>query len=94
MVLREGHGLTDGKTVVKARKQAGMKLELRKARRDQSSGARAACKLPIDTVHPAIANVYAENHRLMALCGRASSTQTATTASRTATAASEAETMC
>jgi hypothetical protein len=57
MVLREGHGLTDGKTVVKARKQAGMKLELRKARRDQSSGARAACKLPIDTVHPAIANV-------------------------------------
>jgi hypothetical protein len=94
IALRGGHGLTVGKTVVKARKQAGMKLELRKARRDQSSGARAACRLLIDTVHPAIANVYAENHRLIALCGRASSTQTATTARRTATVASDAETMC
>src|SRR5713226_2826780 len=84
ITLREGQGPTEGKTVVNARKQAGMKLELRKARRDQTSGAKPACKQPIDTAQPAMANVYAANHRLMALCGRASSTHTATTVRRAA----------
>ena len=92
-VRLDGQGLGVGKTVVKARKQAGTKLELRKASRDQSPGARPECRLPIENAHAAIPSVYAANQRLMGLRGWASNTNKARTSRSSATTASEAGTI-
>ena len=76
-----------------AKKQTGMKLELRKARRDQSSGEVPECRMPMEKLQAAMPSVHAANQRLIGFVGCARKIKNASASSMKVTTISDAGTM-
>ena len=75
--------------MAKAKKDAGIKLELTNARRDQSSTAKPVCSRPIENVHALMVNVKVAKCLLMEFDGRAKRTHAASARRSTASATRE-----